>query len=150
MIHLILFLLHLKLFLLHLILFLLHLKLFLLHLKLFLLYLKLFLLHLKLFLLNFSFILICARSKICIAEAHVGFKAANRKSFPYIMHIVDEPQKFSPSNVLLYTVASVILFISALYMHTHYKTNRTNTNHKLPAAETLWLNFGLQKHKLGM
>ena len=64
--------------------------------------LKLFLLHLKLFLLLFSFILICAHSKICIAEALVGFKAANRKSFPYIMHIVDEPQKFSPLNVLSY------------------------------------------------
>ena len=34
----------------------------------------------------------------------MGFKAANRKSFPYIMHIVDEPRKFSPSNVLTYTV----------------------------------------------
>ena len=35
----------------------------------------------------------------------MGFKAANRESFPYIMHIVDEPRKFSPSNVLTYTVA---------------------------------------------
>ena len=43
-------------------------------------------------------------SKIRIAEARVGFKAANRKSFPYIMHIADEPRKFSPSNVLMYTV----------------------------------------------
>ena len=34
----------------------------------------------------------------------MGFKAANRESFPYIMHIVDEPRKFSPSNVLTYTV----------------------------------------------
>ena len=49
-------------------------------------------------------ILICAHSKIRIAEARVGFKAANRESFPYIMHIVDEPRKFSPSNVLTYTV----------------------------------------------
>ena len=49
-------------------------------------------------------ILICAHSKIRIAEAHVGFKAANRESFPYIIHIVDEPRKFSPSNVLTYTV----------------------------------------------
>ena len=31
-------------------------------------------------------------------------KSANRESFPYIMHIVDEPRKFSPSNVLTYTV----------------------------------------------
>ena len=51
-----------------------------------------------------NFILICAYSKIRIAEARVGFKAANRESFPYIMHIVDEPRKFSPSNVLTYTV----------------------------------------------
>ena len=51
-----------------------------------------------------NFILICAHSKIRIAEARVGFKAANRESFPYIMHIVDEPRKFSPSNVLTYTV----------------------------------------------
>ena len=29
---------------------------------------------------------------------------ANRESFPYIMNIVDEPRKFSPSNVLSYTV----------------------------------------------
>ena len=42
---------------------------------------------------------------IRIAEARVGFKAANRESFPYIMHIVDEPRKFSPSNVLTYTVS---------------------------------------------
>ena len=49
-------------------------------------------------------ILTCAHSKIRIAEARVGFKAANRESFPYIMHIVDEPRKFSPSNVLTYTV----------------------------------------------
>ena len=42
------------------------------------------------FLLHFSFILICAHSKIRIAEVRVGFKAANRESFPYIMHIVDE------------------------------------------------------------
>ena len=49
-------------------------------------------------------VLICAHSKIRIAEARVGFKAANHESFPYIMHIVDEPQKFSPSNVLTYTV----------------------------------------------
>ena len=34
----------------------------------------------------------------------MDFKAANRESFPYIMHIVDEPRKFFPSNVLLYTV----------------------------------------------
>ena len=34
----------------------------------------------------------------------MGFKAANCESFPYIMHIVDEPRKFSPSNVLTYTV----------------------------------------------
>ena len=51
-----------------------------------------------------NYILICAHSKIRIAEARVGFKAANRESFPYIMHIVDEPRKFSPSNVLTYTV----------------------------------------------
>ena len=49
-------------------------------------------------------ILICAHSRIRIAEARVGFKAANRESFPYIIHIVDEPRKFSPSNVLTYTV----------------------------------------------
>ena len=49
-------------------------------------------------------ILTCAHSKIRIAEARVGFKAANRESFPYIMHIVDEPRKFYPSNVLTYTV----------------------------------------------
>ena len=52
-----------------------------------------------------NFILICAHSKIRIAEARVGFKAV-RESFPYIMHIVDEPRKFSPSNVLTYTVYS--------------------------------------------
>ena len=58
-----------------------------------------------------NFILICAHSKIRIAEARVGFKAANRESFPYIMQIVDEPRKFSPSNVLTYTVlAGAILF----------------------------------------
>ena len=50
-----------------------------------------------------NFILICAHSKIRIAEARVGFKAANCESFPYIMQIVDEPRKFSPSNVLTYT-----------------------------------------------
>ena len=55
-----------------------------------------------------NFILICAHSKIRIAEARVGSKAANRESFPYIMHIVDEPRKFSPSNVLTYTVRSVM------------------------------------------
>ena len=49
-------------------------------------------------------ILICAHSRIRIAEARVGFKAANRESFPYIIHIVDEPRKFSPSNVLTFTV----------------------------------------------
>ena len=47
-----------------------------------------------------NFIPICAHSKIRIAEARVGFKAANRESFPYIMHTVDEPRKFSPLNVL--------------------------------------------------
>ena len=51
-----------------------------------------------------NFILICAHFKIRIAEVRVGFKAANRENFPYIMHIVDEPRKFSPSNVLTYTV----------------------------------------------
>ena len=51
-------------------------------------------------------ILICAHSRIRIAEARVGFKAANRESFPYIIHIVDEPRKFSPSNVLTYTVCA--------------------------------------------
>ena len=55
-----------------------------------------------------NFILICAHSKIHIAEARVGFKAANRESFPYIMHIVDEPRKFSPSNVLTYTVYGMV------------------------------------------
>ena len=55
-------------------------------------------------------ILICEHSKIRIAEARVGFKAANRESFPYIMHIVDEPRKFSPSNVLTYTVYIFIVF----------------------------------------
>ena len=55
-----------------------------------------------------NFILICAHSKIRIAEARVGFKAANRESFPYIMHIVDEPRKFSPSNVLTYTVIDLL------------------------------------------
>ena len=29
-------------------------------------------------------------------------KSANHESFPYIMHIVDEPRKFSPLNVLTY------------------------------------------------
>ena len=53
---------------------------------------------------SLSFILICAHSKIRITEVRVGFKAANHESFPYIMHIVDEPRKFSPSNVLSYTV----------------------------------------------
>ena len=48
--------------------------------------------------------LICAHSKIHIAEARAELKSANRESFPYIMHIVDEPRKFSPSNVLTYTV----------------------------------------------
>ena len=47
-----------------------------------------------------------AHSKIHIAEARVELKSANCESFPYIMHIVDEPRKFSPSNVLTYTVLS--------------------------------------------
>ena len=55
-----------------------------------------------------NFILICAHSKIRVAEARVGFKAANRESFPYIIHIVDEPRKFSPSNVLTYTVFNFV------------------------------------------
>ena len=63
-----------------------------------------------------NFILICAHSKIRIAEARVGFKAANRESFPYIMHIVDEPRKFSPSNVLTYTVSHARIF-SVLSCH---------------------------------
>ena len=42
--------------------------------------------------------------EIRIAEACGSFKATNRESFPYIMHIVDEPRKFPPSNVLTYTV----------------------------------------------
>ena len=37
----------------------------------------------------------------------MGFKAANHESFPYITHIVDEPRKFSPSNVLTYTVYAI-------------------------------------------
>ena len=63
-------------------------------------------------------------SKIRIAEARVGFKAANRESFPYIMHIVDEPRKFSPSNVMTYTVSipcqlttsmcNILIFLSML------------------------------------
>ena len=57
-----------------------------------------------------NFILICAHSKIRIAKARVGFKAANRESFPYIMQIVDEPRKFSPSNVLTYTVYNCPLY----------------------------------------
>ena len=57
-----------------------------------------------------NFIPICTHSKIRIAEARVGFKAANCKSFPYIMHIVDEPRKFSPSNVLTYTVCSYVCY----------------------------------------
>ena len=48
-----------------------------------------------------------------IAEARAELKSANRESFPYIMHIVDEPRKFSPSNVLTYTV----------YTCTYRKTN---------------------------
>ena len=44
----------------------------------------------------------------------MGFKAANRKGFPYIMHIVDEPQKFSPSNVLMYTVTDIPQFAVAI------------------------------------
>ena len=54
-----------------------------------------------------NYILICAHCKIRIAEARIGFKTANRESFPYIMHIVDEPRKFSPSNVLTYTVQGI-------------------------------------------
>ena len=65
-----------------------------------------------------NFVLICAHSKIRIAEARVGFKAANRESFPYIMHIVDEPRKFSPSNVLTYTVFHIPLVkFSDLYIN---------------------------------
>ena len=60
-----------------------------------------------------NFILICTYSKVRIAEARVGFKAANRESFPYIMHIVDEPRKFSPSNVLTYTVYCTLSLVSA-------------------------------------
>ena len=60
-------------------------------------------------------ILICAHSRIRIAEARVGFKAANRESFPYIMHIVDEPRKFSPSNVLTYTVYTLLLALKCLF-----------------------------------
>ena len=36
-------------------------------------------------------------------EVHVGFKATNCESFPYIMHIVDELQKFPP-QMLSYMV----------------------------------------------
>ena len=64
-------------------------------------------------------ILICAHSRIRIAEARVGFKAANRESFPYIIHIVDEPRKFSPSNVLTYTVYD-ILFLCVFGQFTKY------------------------------
>ena len=44
----------------------------------------------------------------------MGFKAANRESFPYIMHIVDEPRKFSPSNVLTYTVLDFLLRLTKI------------------------------------
>ena len=64
-----------------------------------------------------NFILICAHSTILIAEACVSFKAANRESFPYIMHIVDEPRKFSPSNVLTYTVIHVYWIFAILQIN---------------------------------
>ena len=34
------------------------------------------------------------------------------RKFPYIMHIVDEPRKFSPSNVLTYTVSDELTGIA--------------------------------------
>ena len=49
----------------------------------------------------------------------MGFKAANRKSFPYIMHIVDEPRKFSPSNVLTYTEAVITVITLKLLLATY-------------------------------
>ena len=49
----------------------------------------------------------------------MDLKAANREGFPYIMHIVDEPRKFSPSNVLTYTVYVVHnVLILAKYVDT--------------------------------
>ena len=57
----------------------------------------------------------------------MGFKAANRESFPYIMHVVGEPRKFSPSNVLSYTVSGVCdsdnfkLLGLLTYVTLHYK-----------------------------
>ena len=44
-----------------------------------------------------------------IAEVCRSFKATNQESFPYIMHIVDEQRKFSPSNFLTYTVVYTLI-----------------------------------------
>ena len=52
---------------------------------------------------------------------------ANHDSFPYIMNIVDKPQKFSPSNVLSYTVSQPYLTrfqwnLSYPLLHAYFKS----------------------------
>ena len=78
-------------------------------------------------------ILICAHSKIRIAEARVGFKAANRESFPYIMHIVDEPRKFFPSNVMTYTVSLQCTILQSSFLKIIYvpQTTHARKRHEL-------------------
>ena len=54
----------------------------------------------------------------------IHWTSENRESFPYIMHIVDEPRKFSPSNVLTHTVLDtshmyITVFITALIYTVH-------------------------------
>ena len=54
--------------------------------------------------------------EIRIAEACRSFRAANYESFPYIMHIVDEPRKFSPLNGLMYTVCNHNIILIAWHI----------------------------------
>ena len=53
--------------------------------------------------------LMSAQFKIQIVKVHTELEPANHESFPYIVLIVDEPQKCSPSNVLTF----IVLFIEA-------------------------------------
>ena len=54
----------------------------------------------------------CQSNHLCMHILKINRRlSANRKSFPYIMNIVDELQKFSPLNVLLYTVCNWIFHL---------------------------------------
>ena len=68
-----------------------------------------------------NFIPICAHSNIHIAEACVGFKAANRKRFPYIMHIVDELQKNSLECFDVYGTYVATYICMCLFYHDHLR-----------------------------